>query len=176
MTLDDAIRLISKLKVNDFKPQRWADLGCGKGMFSFALASLLPVNSRIFCIDKTDYHFPSYTQNGISLEFHKMDFTEQSLPGTELDGILMANSLHFLEDRDKEKLIPDLASSLKNDGSFLIIEYDTDQSSWWNPHPVPYSDIRKLFKTVGFTEIKKIGYRPSGWGPKNMYVCEIERG
>jgi len=173
VTQAQAIDLIKNVSIDHSAPQFWADLGCGKGMFSIALASLLPERSRILCIDKTSYHFPPNTQNNVILEFRKMDFTQDSISDSKLDGILMANSLHFTP--DKAELIPRLSAFLKYDGCFLIIEYDTDQSSWWNPYPIPYPELQRLFRDAGFSSMRKIGYRPSSWGPKNMYVCEIRR-
>ncbi len=31
----------------------WADLGCGSGLFSYALPALLPAGSTVYAIDKT---------------------------------------------------------------------------------------------------------------------------
>ena len=35
-------------------PQTWLDLGCGSGIFTLALAELLPFGSTIVCVDKEE--------------------------------------------------------------------------------------------------------------------------
>ena len=52
MKLEEAVRLIGYEFV--FIPQKhvWADLGCGSGAFTKALAVILPGNSVIYAVDK----------------------------------------------------------------------------------------------------------------------------
>ena len=47
MQLTEAIKLIQHKGILQTEPQTWADLGCGAGLFTQALASLLHENSTI---------------------------------------------------------------------------------------------------------------------------------
>jgi precorrin-6B methylase 2 len=51
MTPDDARALIAATPFAP-GPQTWADLGCGAGAFTLALASLLPAGSTIHAMDR----------------------------------------------------------------------------------------------------------------------------
>ena len=53
MELSTAIALIRKgIRNESIEPQVWADLGAGSGLFSRALATLLPPASKIYAVDR----------------------------------------------------------------------------------------------------------------------------
>ena len=54
MTLKEAISLINSGLIRPTGPVHWADLGCGEGLFTLALASLLPAGSVIYGVDKNN--------------------------------------------------------------------------------------------------------------------------
>src|SRR5512138_2980237 len=95
----------------------WADLGCGDGTFTMALAELLGGDARIYAVDRDAR---ALAKLGRSLAGRtnvtpvRADFTQSlSLPGHEgpLDGILLANALHYV--RRPEELLERLASRLR---------------------------------------------------------------
>lgn len=172
MTLDDAIKLIESADLND-APQQWADLGCGSGLFTEALASLLPRGSKVTGVDKTRQSLKASAGNGVSIAFYQADFQRDRLPFPSLDGILMANALHFIA--DKQALIDKLTACLKPAGAFLIVEYDTDSPNPWIPHPISYENLINLFQRCGFPGIRKTGERQSLYGGRKMYGCIITR-
>src|SRR5207253_9719365 len=73
---------------------RWADLGAGEDNFTRALADLLGPEAHITAIDK-DARALSAIDG--TIETHVADFT-RSLDLHDLDGVVMANQLHFLSD------------------------------------------------------------------------------
>src|SRR6476469_4415874 len=101
MVLHEAIDLIRFTPAKE-QSQAWADLGCGNGLFTKALASLLPGGSRIHAIDadeKTIKEIPS-SYNGVGIEKSVLDFTSDRLVLQHMDGIMMANSLHYVKEKE----------------------------------------------------------------------------
>ena len=169
MSIEEAIELISQLQVESGEPQLWADLGCGTGLFSRALATLLPPQSRILCIDTESPGWEVNSTNNVELKFIKGDFNKYEFENDKFDGIMMANSLHYV--KNKPLLINRLFPAIKPNGTIAIVEYDSESANSWVPYPITYEKLKKLFPD---NEIRKIGERPSRFGSK-MYCCEIKR-
>ena len=160
-------------------PQRWADLGCGSGLFTEALARFLPSGSSIYGVDFRPTLY-STSVNGVSLIPVSSDFVNIPLPIDDLDGILMANSFHYV--KDKPALLQQLKTHLRPSGttavpstaagSLLIVEYDTDSPvPTWVPWPVSYASLQPLLAAAGWPHIEKLGERPSAYGRSNMYAA-----
>src|SRR5262245_38644512 len=100
MEPDEARRLIAHHSLGEGGPQVWADLGCGDGRFTRALASLLPDGSTIHAIDRDRAVLKSIerSHHGVDIQTHVGDFTSLPWPFEAVDGILMANSLHYVHD------------------------------------------------------------------------------
>ncbi|HTD98519.1 MAG TPA: methyltransferase domain-containing protein [Mucilaginibacter sp.] len=149
----EAITLIQKA-ITGNQPQRWADLGSGNGTFSIALNSILPTGSHITAIDKQAQKLP--------VDFLQADFEKDDLNLTGLDGILLANSLHYI--RDTTKLIKKLEAYFTSVPTFLIVEYDTTRSNAWVPYPINYQNLQQLFASLGYSAITKLAEAPSRFG------------
>lgn len=160
MKLQDAINLINHPDFSTSTPTTWADFGSGTGLFTNALAALLMSGSKIYAIDKKINAFKkSGVINDVLFETIAADFTADSLPISDLDGILMANSLHFVT--DKSSLLQKCSKYFKIREVFLIVEYDTDTPNPWVPYPVSFKTLKKLFLSMGFGSIVKVGEIPS---------------
>ena len=157
MELQDAITLIQPAFKANNSPMHWADLGCGAGLFSEALAHILPQGSTVFAIDRAPQSLIPTTQNVI--QFIQADFTKDLPILPFLDGILMANSLHFVE--EKHLLLQKLSTLLKSDGQFIIIEYDTDIPNPWVPFPISQFSLLTLLQQCGYDNSIKLGTRKS---------------
>lgn len=157
-----AISLIQNAIPTD-QPQNWADLGCGAGTFTLALDSILPAGSQLTPIDKQIQNLPN---------FIKANFEKDDLPLSGLDGILMANSLHYI--RDKQKLVKKLESYFSANPTFLIVEYDTTRFSPWVPYPISYQKLETLFAEMGYSSITKLAELPSRFGGR-MYSALIRK-
>ncbi len=156
---------VSLLKEADIKPGTvWADFGSGEGAFTLALRDIAGPNSEIYSIDKDakslekqkrafDAQFP-----GSNIHYMTKNFTEEIvLP--ELDGIIMANSLHYV--RDKKSLLVTLLSHLREGGSFILVEYNVDKGNFWVPFPISFKSFQKLAASTDLAEPKLLGKIPS---------------
>ncbi|MBS1563417.1 MAG: class I SAM-dependent methyltransferase [Bacteroidetes bacterium] len=170
MELKDAIALISNavpLLPQHGEKQYWADLGCGTGLFTMALASLLPEDSLVYGVD-TQPALPDTPR----LRSIKADFVNDRLPLSGLNGIFMANSLHYV--RDKPALIKKLQAYMRPGAPFIIVEYDTDTPvTRWVPYPLSYTSLVALFNSAGYKSIRKLGQRPSSYGRAELYAAII---
>jgi trans-aconitate methyltransferase len=162
MTITEAKALINCNALNAPQPQTWFDLGCGGGLFSEALIGLLPKSSSIYAIDKEPTSF-----NRSQIKFLQLDFIKDPLPKVSADGILMANSLHFV--KDQVTFLSKIKKHLSPGGVFLLVEYDMQAPSHWVPYPVSFSIAQDLFKQVGIGSVYKIGDRPSAFNSRKIY-------
>lgn len=136
----------------------YADFGAGGGAFTLALRELVGMDATIYAVDndraslhKVEVNHRACFNTSHNLILLKDDF---SLPLTlpPLDGIVMANSLHFF--KDKEKILRHVRGFLKPDGALLLVEYNVDVGNMWVPYPVSFNVCRVLVRRAGFTEPK----------------------
>lgn len=96
------------------------------------------------------------------------------LPVPILDGILMANSLHYVQ--DQVACIQQLKTYLrKRTGVIILIEYDTDIVNEWVPYPLSFARAQTIFGDAGFSKIEKIGERPSIYRKDSIYAALISQ-
>lgn len=172
MKITDAISLIETALPYTTQNSTWADLGCGTGTFTRSLAVLLGDGNKIYAVDKESQQIKSSESNRATIEFVNLNFITKELPFTNLDGILMANSLHYV--KDKSAFVQRIKKHLKADGQMIIVEYDTVTQSPWVPYPISFDNLRKTFLDYGFSHIKKIGERNSIYRTGKIYACSIK--
>jgi SAM-dependent methyltransferase len=132
----------------------WADLGSGEGAFTLALREIGGEDIEIYSIDKYapslevqrekfDAQFPES-----NIHYLHRDFTED-LPLPQLDGILMANALHFL--KSQEKFVRNLRRYLKPQGKLILVEYNFSEGNPWVPYPLPFEKFVILAESTGLS-------------------------
>lgn len=169
MQLQEAISLITYEQPANAAPQTWADLGCGSGLFTYALAHQLPVHSTVYAIDKTKSVLEAHPNpRHVTIHQQHLDFAKNELHLQDLDGILMANSLHYVD--HKVRLINRLKAALKENGIFLIVEYESRAANPWVPYPVTEAALKDMFREAGFNDFLHLGQRPSVFGAGDMYA------
>ena len=172
MLKDHAVELIRNDMFMNRIVQTWADLGCGNGLFTSALADLLAKGSKIYAVDKNSSSLKKIPLcRDIIIEKLNKDFIKDNLPG-DLDGILMANSFHYVN--DKSSLINKIRGNFKLKPFFLIVEYDTDISNPWVPFPISFNSLKAFFKSAGYSSIKKLNERTSVYRRANIYSALIK--
>ena len=130
-------------------PQLWADLGCGDGMFTVALASLLPAGSTVHAIDNNPRALARVParHGDVAIVAHAGDFTVFQRPLDGLDGVLMANSLHYV--RTPAAFLRGLDGALRR-RRILLVEYDITRGNAWVPYPISQPSAVELFRSVGY--------------------------
>ena len=168
MNIEQAIGLIDCPGISATKPSAWADFGAGTGTFTNALAGLLMPGSRILAIDKNPSSLRRINVSPtVILERKVEDFTRISLPPHSMDGILMANALHFV--KDKTVFLQKISAFLAKDGSLIVVEYDLKKSNPWVPYPVGFHELDKIFKSSLHMNIEKIAETPSVYNRAVIY-------
>lgn len=144
----------------------WADIGAGEGAFTLALADLLGPDGRIVAVDR-DRRALRSNEKAVGARFPAIVLTarvadltgELALP--ELDGLVAANSLHFVPRVRQVAVITALAAHLRPGGSFVVVEYDADHGNPWVPHPFAYAAWERLAAAAGLVDTRRIGRVPS---------------
>jgi ubiquinone/menaquinone biosynthesis C-methylase UbiE len=140
----------------------WADLGAGTGAFTLALAELVGPDGEVIAVDRDRGALRelerSVRRGGAAVRTMLADFTKPiELPA--LDGIVMANSLHFV--KDKVPVLAVVRGMLKSSGRLLLVEYDGDRGNRWVPHPLSFESWRVLADASGFSGTRKLASVPS---------------
>jgi ubiquinone/menaquinone biosynthesis C-methylase UbiE len=137
------------------KGGRWADLGAGEGAFTLALADLLGRGAHITAIDKDARALRAI---GHGIETRAADFT-MPLDLRDLDGIVMANSLHFV--RNKGPVLESARAMLRPGGRLIVVEYSTDRGNPWVPYPFTYATWVRMAEAAGLQGTEQLHSVPS---------------
>ena len=133
----------------------WADLGAGEGAFTLALADLLGPEAHIVAVDRDAGALRALDGR---FETRVADFT-RPLDLHDLDGVVMANSLHFV--RDKQPVFDAVRRMLRPGGRLIVVEYGTDRGNRWVPHPFTYAQWETMAAQAGFRNTRLLSTIPS---------------
>jgi SAM-dependent methyltransferase len=158
----------------------WADLGAGTGTFTRALAALLSAGSRIYAVDRDERAVAalrSLQVRGVEIIPVRADFAtfdlRTALGATQLDGVLLANALHFV--RNPDDVLRAILRHVRPGGRFVIVEYDRRARSRWVPFPIAADDLGELAAHAGLVNLSVTATRPSAYAGL-LYAAAAERG
>jgi SAM-dependent methyltransferase len=157
--------------------QHWADLGAGEGLFTTALSTLLPEGSAIYAVDKNKNALQAIsTSPGVSVVILGEDFTTPISFPVPLDGMIMANSLHYV--RDQAALLRSLKTILQPWGKIIFVEYDRVPASPWVPYPVSREKLQTIVREAGFATLTMLEETPSRFNRSMLYsaVADLRVG
>lgn len=134
----------------------WADLGSGDGAFTLGLREVGGPEIEIYSVDKDKFRLGGQEEMfarefpDTNIHFVKADFTRSMDLPSSLDGILMANSLHFI--KNKTDVLKALHWYLNPNGKLVLVEYDTDSRNFFVPYPISFKTLSegKLASEAGF--------------------------
>jgi ubiquinone/menaquinone biosynthesis C-methylase UbiE len=140
----------------------WADLGAGTGAFTLALAELVGPEGEVIAVDRDRGALREVERalrpGNATVRTLSADFT-RPLDLASLDGVVMANSLHFV--RNKAPVLALVHDMLKPSGRLLLVEYDADHGNTWVPHPMSFETWRALADANGFSGTRELASVPS---------------
>jgi ubiquinone/menaquinone biosynthesis C-methylase UbiE len=156
----------------------WADLGAGTGNFTWALRELLGPHGTIYAVDRDGKAIRAQRErlaqaiSGAAIHPLQADFTGPlDLP--TLDGVLMANALHFI--RDQPAVVERLSGYLRPGGRLLLVEYDARFTLPWVPFPVPFERFQSLAAGAGLGNTALLDTRRSPSSGVVMYAAVATR-
>jgi SAM-dependent methyltransferase len=195
MNLTDATSLISSGVPPEART--WADIGAGTGMFTRALGEVLnkicppipapadnqlkPIsstanayketaNARIYAVDKSPHALWDLpVPDGVEVFVVEGDFNK-TLDLPMLDGIVMANALHYA--KDPVFTLNNILQHLNPQGTFILVEYETEiPHTPWVPYPVSFRKFESLCRETGMRPPDLLGKVPSHYGYTFMYAA-----
>ncbi len=145
--------------------RRWLELGAGRGAFTLALADLIGPGADIVAIDR-DRGDLAVLASTMSRRFPEADLTtvvgdfSRPLPvEAGFDGLLAANSLHFV--RDPGAVIDSARPLLRPGARIVVVEYDSDSGNPWVPYPFSYATWQEIAARTGLLDTRLVGRVPS---------------
>ena len=168
MKLEVAKKLIEEgIEQTDSK-QVWVDLGAGNGLFTYALSTLISDNSIIYSIDSDAQSLNAINiRKPVKLEKICADFEKENWAAEPLTGVLMANALHYV--KDKERLLKKIAESMAPGGRLIIVEYEMEKPNTWVPYPVGFDRLGELVFRTAYKSIRKLNEVPSVYDHRMIY-------
>ena len=144
----------------------WADIGAGTGTFTRALRTLLRPGCRIYAVDSDPAAITALRKIGDDVIAVRADFSKTlELPEAPVDGLLFANSLHFVPDAGVA--LSRLVELVKPGGRVVVVEYDRRSANPWVPYPVGSTQWPAIAAAAGLTNPRITARR------KSMYAGEL---
>ena len=151
----------------------WADMGAGTGTFTRALRSLLRHGSRVYAVDNDPAAIKALERIGHDVIAIRADFSKSlELPEVPVDGMLFANSLHYVPDAGV--VLKRLAGLVRPGGRVVVVEYDRRSANPWVPYPVASDRWPDLAATAGLTNPRVTARRESMYAGE-LYAAVAER-
>ncbi len=144
----------------------WADFGAGDGAFTLALRDLAGPGAEIYAVDTESRALGSLRSTmerrfpGSALHLVSADFT-QPLQLPPLDGIVAANSLHFVPSGRQVEVLEAWRRYPRPGGRLVLVEYDADDGNRWVPYPVSFRRLADIAAAAGYSAPERLADRPT---------------
>jgi ubiquinone/menaquinone biosynthesis C-methylase UbiE len=157
----------------------WADLGAGAGTFTRALAALVGVGGVVYAVDRDARSLRELagaaSSDGASVRTLVGDFTEPLDDLPRLNGVLVANALHYVPYADQPRVLERIARMVDPPGVVVIVEYERREANRWVPFPLSFEPLRGLAKQAGLADPARLATRPSRYSG-SIYSAVVRVG
>ncbi len=134
-----------------------ADVGCGRGYFTFHLARRVTPTGRVYAVDINAGDLQSVRHRAERERLTQVQTVlgrtdDPQLPTASLDAALVVNAYH--EMREYDAMLAGIYTALKPGGLLAIIDSSTDadqrRSSYYSRHRMPEEVVREDATRAGF--------------------------
>lgn len=154
----------------------WADFGSGTGIFTRELRGLLGPSCTLYSVERRQRDLDEQRRlfeqayPGTDIHYLQADFTQPlSLP--PLDGVVMANALHFVRFEQQAAVLGRIVSYLRRPGGrFILVEYNARSGNPWVPYPIDEESFKLLAEQAGLSEPVMLAAVPSRF-LREMYAA-----
>lgn len=160
-----------------------ADVGAGRGYFSFQLARRVGARGKVYAVDVDSTSLEELNRRAAEREVANIqtvvsDDDDPKLPPEQLDRILIVNSYH--EFRHHQAMLNALFRALKPGGRMAIIdavaEPRIERDRYHDLHGIPAALVRKEAAAAGFEFVgERPGFTDPRWGRQRKWYFLIFR-
>lgn len=175
MNHDDHVRLIA----GAFSAPGgvWADFGAGAGAFTLAIRDLAGPDVDLYALDRDRSALVSLREAMIrafpETYLHLLEGDIRQPPDLPpLDGIVAANSLHYVDRKEQPAVLRRWNEPLKPGGRIVIVEYDSNNPNTWVPYPISIERLGRLTRDTGLPAPALLATHPSRWHGR-IYAAQI---
>jgi ubiquinone/menaquinone biosynthesis C-methylase UbiE len=136
----------------------WLDAASGDGVFAEALLEISGPSLRVIALDVKRSAVRSALDqlpNSTAAVYAVQANLCSPLPIAKVDGIILANGLHFYQETEQIGILTQCSHALKEAGQLIVVEYNTDFPTGAVPYPISREAIDSLLIRSGFEPAKK---------------------
>ena len=143
----------------------WADLGAGTGTFTRAIASLIGASGVVYAVDQDAHALRTLNrapQDAANAAIRTVvgNLTEAvELP--PLDGVVLANTLHFVPYADQARVLRQVALYLTERAPIIVVEYERRVANPYVPFPIGFDALVRLARECELGTPQLLATRPS---------------
>ena len=105
-----------------------ADVGCGRGYFTFRIAKAVGEKGKVLAVDISDRAVRSVRERAQREKLDhvkalKSDPADAKLPAGEMDAALLCLVLHHASEDDRQPLVESIARGLKPGGYLFVLDF-----------------------------------------------------
>ncbi len=135
-----------------------ADVGCGKGYFTFRLARAVGDSGKVFAVDVDAealeaVRLQAEAKAVAKVEIVQSEATDTRLESASADAVFLCDVLHEVPAENRAPLVQDIVRVLKPGGFLFLLDYRQSHDVPFDPYEklIPREDLVKLCEDAGLS-------------------------